>query len=66
MNLEAKARLEAAHSELWLLFVESGGDNLAAAFSPELVDRWIYVMMWQAAIKFLAKAALVSCAPIYS
>jgi urease accessory protein len=29
---------------LELIFVESGGDNLAAAFSPELVDIWIYVI----------------------
>ena len=29
---------------LQLIFVESGGDNLGAAFSPELVDVWIYVI----------------------
>src|ERR1700730_18011983 len=44
MNLEAVAELEEAHPGLQLIFVESGGDNLAAAFSPELVDRWIYVI----------------------
>src|SRR5438094_2308305 len=44
MNLEAIAELEAAHSGLELIFVESGGDNLAAAFSPELVDASIYVI----------------------
>jgi urease accessory protein len=27
-----------------LIFIESGGDNLAAAFSPELVDRFIYII----------------------
>src|SRR5438105_564605 len=43
MNLEAVAELEAAHPGLDLIFIESGGDNLAAAFSPELVDQWIYV-----------------------
>jgi urease accessory protein len=36
--------LERAHSGLELIFVESGGDNLAAAFSPELVDVFIYVI----------------------
>jgi len=36
--------LEAAHPGLELIFVESGGDNLAAAFSPELVDAFIYVI----------------------
>jgi urease accessory protein len=44
MNLEAIAELEAAHPGLELVFVESGGDNLAAAFSPELVDAFVYVI----------------------
>src|SRR6201999_1318493 len=44
MNLEAIAELEAKHTGLELVFVESGGDNLAAAFSPELVDTSIYVI----------------------
>src|SRR6266702_1484335 len=38
MNLEAIEELETAHAGLELILVESGGDNLAAAFSPELVD----------------------------
>jgi urease accessory protein len=44
MNLQAIAELEDSLSGLELIFVESGGDNLAAAFSPELVDVWIYVI----------------------
>ena len=44
MNLEAIDELEQAHFGLELIFVESGGDNLAAAFSPELVDASIYVI----------------------
>jgi urease accessory protein len=44
MNLEAIEELERAHSGLELVFIESGGDNLAAAFSPELVDVAIYVI----------------------
>ncbi len=44
MNLEAIADLEETLPGLELLFVESGGDNLAAAFSPELVDVSIYVI----------------------
>ncbi len=44
MNLEAIADLEESLSGLELIFVESGGDNLAAAFSPELVDVFIYVI----------------------
>ena len=44
MNLEAIADLESSLPGLELIFVESGGDNLAAAFSPELVDVFIYVI----------------------
>jgi urease accessory protein len=44
MNLEAIDDLERAHAGIELIFVESGGDNLAAAFSPELVDAFIYVI----------------------
>ncbi len=44
MNLEAIDDLETAHPGLELILVESGGDNLSAAFSPELVDDWIYVI----------------------
>jgi len=44
MNLEAIADLESSLPGLELVFVESGGDNLAAAFSPELVDAFIYVI----------------------
>jgi urease accessory protein len=44
MNLQAIAELEDALPGLELIFVESGGDNLSAAFSPELVDVWIYVI----------------------
>ncbi len=44
MNIEAIAALEQAHTGLELVFVESGGDNLAAAFSPELVDAFVYVI----------------------
>ena len=44
MNLEAIADLEDTVPGLELILVESGGDNLSAAFSPELVDVWIYVV----------------------
>ncbi|HUJ32538.1 MAG TPA: urease accessory protein UreG [Candidatus Acidoferrum sp.] len=44
MNLRAIAELEDTLPGLEVVFVESGGDNLAAAFSPELVDVWIYVI----------------------
>jgi urease accessory protein len=44
MNLEAIADLETRLGQLDLIFVESGGDNLAAAFSPDLADVSIYVI----------------------
>ena len=44
MNLEAIADLESKLPGVELIFVESGGDNLAAMFSPELVDVAIYVI----------------------
>ena len=44
INRAAVADLEAAYPGLDLVLVESGGDNLAASFSPELVDRCIYVI----------------------
>jgi len=44
MNLDAIADLEDRLPGLELIFIESGGDNLAAAFSPELVDVSIYVI----------------------
>lgn len=44
MNLAAIEELEQRFTDLDLVFVESGGDNLAATFSPELVDLTIYVI----------------------
>jgi urease accessory protein len=44
INLEAIARMQADFPNLDLILVESGGDNLAATFSPELSDLTIYVI----------------------
>jgi urease accessory protein len=44
MNLAAIEQLEQAFYPLDLIFLESGGDNLAATFSPELVDLTLYVI----------------------
>lgn len=44
INLEAVNRLQKRHPGLELVLVESGGDNLAATFSPELSDLTIYVI----------------------
>ena len=44
INLAALAELRAAFPDLDVVFIESGGDNLAATFSPELADLTIYVI----------------------
>jgi len=44
MNLAAVAELEKRHADLQVIFIESGGDNLSATFSPELVEAFIYVI----------------------
>ena len=44
MNLAAVEELAKRHKTLDLVFVESGGDNLSATFSPELADITIYVI----------------------
>ena len=44
INLAAIADLEAKFPKLEIVIIESGGDNLAATFSPELADRTIYVI----------------------
>jgi urease accessory protein len=43
-NQEAIDELVRRHPDMQVCFVESGGDNLAATFSPELVDHVIYVI----------------------
>jgi urease accessory protein len=44
INLEAVSRLTARFPSVEIIFVESGGDNLAATFSPELSDLTLYVI----------------------
>ena len=44
INLEAVARLNRRFAGLDLILIESGGDNLAASFSPELSDLTLYVI----------------------
>lgn len=44
INLEAVARLDNRFPNLDLILIESGGDNLAATFSPELSDLTLYVI----------------------
>jgi urease accessory protein len=44
LNIAAAERLQAAHGALDVILVESGGDNLAATFSSELSEYWIFVI----------------------
>ena len=57
INQEAVQRLSAKFPDLDIIFVESGGDNLAASFSPELVDSSIYVIDVSGATKFPGREA---------
>ena len=44
INLQAIDQLAAKHPDLDVVFIESGGDNLAATFSPDLADLTLYVI----------------------
>src|SRR5438045_6544396 len=44
MNLEAVDEMATRFPDLDIIFIESGGDNLSATFSPELADLTIYVI----------------------
>ncbi|MDI9348749.1 MAG: urease accessory protein UreG [Candidatus Symbiobacter sp.] len=44
INLEAVYRMEQQFPDVDIIFIESGGDNLAATFSPELSDLTLYVI----------------------
>lgn len=44
LNIQAAERLESTYPGLDLVFIESGGDNLASTFSLDLVDYWLFVI----------------------
>lgn len=44
MNFAAIDEMKKTHQDLDIIFLESGGDNLAATFSPDLVDFSIYII----------------------
>ena len=66
VNLEAVRQLVARFPALELLLIESGGDNLAATFSPELVDATVYVIDVAEGDKIPRKGGPGSRAPISS
>lgn len=55
MNLEAVDELLEQFPDIQIVFIESGGDNLSATFSPELADATILLLMWRKAIRFPEK-----------
>jgi urease accessory protein len=58
MNLAAIEDMNRKFPHAELCFVESGGDNLAATFSPELADLTTYVIESRKVKKYLARVAL--------
>ena len=60
MNLAAVADMRAKFPRLDLVLIESGGDNLAATFSPELADLTIYVIDVAAGDKIPPRAGRAS------
>ena len=64
MNLAAIEDMNRKFPHAELCFVESGGDNLAATFSPELADLTVYVIDVAEGEKYLARVALGSRAPM--
>ena len=44
LNIQAADSLDRKFNDLDIIFIESGGDNLASTFSLELVDYWIFVI----------------------
>lgn len=65
MNLAAVEELAMRHKNLDIVFVESGGDNLSATFSPELADLTIYVIDVAEGEKSHVKVVLVLHIRIY-
>ena len=64
-NLAAIADMRQKFPALDLVLIESGGDNLAATFSPELADLTIYVIDVAAGDRFPRKAGRASPVPTY-
>ena len=58
MNLEAVDEMEQQFPDVDIIFIESGGDNLSATFSPDLADASIMSLMWHKGKKFQEKEVL--------
>ena len=60
MNLEAVDEMMERFPDIQILFIESGGDNLSATFSPELEMQLFLLLMWLREIRSREKAVLAS------
>lgn len=58
MNLEAVDEMAEKFPDVQIIFIESGGDNLSATFSPDLADASIYVIDVAQGEKYREKAVL--------
>ena len=65
MNLEAVDEMAARFHDLEIIFIESGGDNLSATFSPDLADLSIFVIDVSGGDKIRVKEVLVLPGLIY-
>lgn len=65
MNLEAVDEMVARFPDVEIVFIESGGDNLSATFSPDLADVTIFVIDVAQGEKSRVKVALASPVLIY-
>ena len=65
MNLEAVDEMAARFHDLEIIFIESGGDNLSATFSPDLADLSIFVIDVSGGDKIRVKEVLVLPGQIY-
>ena len=63
MNLEAVEDLARAYPDVQLVFIESGGDNLAATFSPDLADLTVFVIDVAEGEKIPRKGCLLYTSP---
>lgn len=66
MNLEAVEELTKRFPDTQIVFIESGGDNLSATFSPELADATILSSMYQKETRSRARAVPASRGPTCS
>ena len=65
MNLEAVDEMVARFPDVEIVFIESGGDNLSATFSPDLADVTIFVIDVAQGEKIPRKVGQVSLVQIY-